>query len=102
MESEVTAGGDTTGTIVGEGGVTETADRFSTIPEEDESQSESIHDYLSHSDEQFQSILDSTATHCSQFLEGSIPEDDSDSDQVDESVYRTPLSLCLPMKAENV
>ena len=72
--------------------------RLSTIPEEEEGSDtdtgeEALNDDLSHSDEQFQRILDATSTQYGQFLEGAVPEDMSDEDPVDESVYRTPLTM---------
>ena len=74
-------------------------DRLSTIPEEEESShtdtgEEAVTDYLSHSDEQFQRILEATGKQYNQFMEGTVPEYDSDSeDPADESIYRTPLSM---------
>ena len=64
---------DASGTSKGEASVDGDASRLSTIPEEIESVGESISDYLSHTVEEFQRVLESTQLHCSQFLEGSVP-----------------------------
>ena len=93
LEADSVGGYEVRETGNGEPDVIEATDQLSTIPEEGESFDESLCDYLSHSEEQFQRILEQTTAHYSEFLEGAVPESNSDEEFLDDSVYRTPLSL---------
>ena len=101
-----TTPGASSGTPMGEttdqadGGASEdgsvSGGRLSTIPEGDDTGDdtprETLRDYLSHSDEYFQKLLEDTVTHHSQYMEGSVPDAASD-EEVDDSLYRP----CLPV-----
>ena len=84
---------DSIGTTQGDYANASSEGRLSTISEEDDSGDEHLSEYLSHSDEQFQSVLEGIRVHYNDLLENAIEADDLDGDHLDEAMYRTPLSL---------